>query len=171
MVIILGTHKSKGSLSGLFTYVTNQVTLAIFRQAAPVRTPLRYVDASQGAFDPYDSVVTCVQRHGEIDLFDNYVTCVRPKRGLSLLFHINYTITNASNEYLKLLPQPLEFVRAGYAWSGSLDNRGANGYYWSSTPYTGSGVNAYYLGFYSSNVYRGYTNRAYGFSLRCVLAD
>ena len=83
----------------------------------------------------------------------------------------NYTITNASNEYLKLLPQPLEFVRAGCAWSGSLYNRGANGYYWSSTPYTGSDVSAYYLDFSSGNVRRVNNVRANGFSLRCVLAS
>ena len=90
--------------------------------------------------------------------------------GICIILY-NYAITNASNEYLKLLPQPLEFVRAGDAWSGSLNYRGADGYYWSSTPYPGSDVYAYYLVFTSGYVRRYNYNRARGFSLRCVLAS
>lgn len=53
--------------------------------------------------------------------------------------------------------------------SGELANTSSNGYYWSSSPYYGGYGNAGYLYFYSGNVYPLYsTNRAYGFSVRCV---
>ena len=49
---------------------------------------------------------------------------------------------------------------------GTLDNRGTNGFYWSSTE---NGTNAFGLGFNSSAVSpAGSNSRTYGFSLRCI---
>ena len=51
--------------------------------------------------------------------------------------------------------------------NGALNNRGTNGYYWSSTQ---SGSNGGYLNFNSGNANMNNTNRTYGFSVRCVAA-
>ncbi len=52
--------------------------------------------------------------------------------------------------------------------AGSLNNRGNNGYYWSSTE---NSTNAYYLNFNSGNVNAtNNNNRANGFSVRCIAA-
>ena len=62
---------------------------------------------------------------------------------------------------------PVNFVYSGSVYSGSVSNRGSNGYYWSST--AGSSGNAYSLYFNSSNVYpsSGYDKYS-GFSVRCL---
>jgi len=49
--------------------------------------------------------------------------------------------------------------------TGALTNVGSNGNYWSSTV---SGTNARYLSFASSDAYMNASNRAYGFSVRCI---
>ncbi|MDR3118257.1 MAG: hypothetical protein LBU44_02355 [Mediterranea sp.] len=50
--------------------------------------------------------------------------------------------------------------------SGAFTNTDVSGYAWNCAV---SGVNAYYLGFYSSIVYPSNNNaRAYGLSVRCV---
>ena len=50
--------------------------------------------------------------------------------------------------------------------NGALVNVGSNGYYWSNAQ-SGSGF-ARYLGFLRNSVSLSATNRAYGFSVRCV---
>jgi len=49
---------------------------------------------------------------------------------------------------------------------GSLNNRGSNGYYWSSTQ--NSSTNGWNLNFNSSNSNMNNNNKANGFSLRCL---
>ena len=50
--------------------------------------------------------------------------------------------------------------------NAALNNVGTNGFYWSSTV---NSTNSHYLNFNSGNVNPGNsTNRAYGFSVRCV---
>ena len=63
---------------------------------------------------------------------------------------------------------PNNFVYSGYVDSGSVHNRGSDGYYWSSTASSGNG--AYYLTFYSSYVYPGSSSgrQYYGWSIRCL---
>ena len=62
------------------------------------------------------------------------------------------------------------FLLAGYYYSGSFNNGGSYGYYWSSTSY--SSTSAYSLIFSSSSVLSAdYYNRRGGFSVRCVLDD
>lgn len=62
------------------------------------------------------------------------------------------------------------FPAAGsrYYDDGNVGSRGDYGHYWSSRPYSN---NAYYLYFYSSNVFMNNTNRANGYSVRCVQDD
>ena len=53
--------------------------------------------------------------------------------------------------------------------SGELAGASSNGYYWSSSPYYGGNSYAGSLYFYSGHVYPLLnSNRAYGFSVRCV---
>lgn len=53
--------------------------------------------------------------------------------------------------------------------SGELANASSSGYYWSSSPYYGGNLGAGNLYFYSGDVYPLYSsNRAFGFSVRCV---
>ena len=47
--------------------------------------------------------------------------------------------------------------------NGSLNNPGAYGYYWSSSPYPGDSANAYRLRFFSDGVYLDYSIRSAGF--------
>ena len=56
----------------------------------------------------------------------------------------------------------------GGSWSGSFNFAGNYGYWWSSTEY--SGIIAWYrlLYYFNAQVYRGNSNKAYGFSCRCV---
>ena len=60
------------------------------------------------------------------------------------------------------------FVRGGLVYpGGTLRDAGNVGYYWSSVGRNSSA--AYYLYFYSGNVYPSFnTNRYYGQSVRCV---
>ena len=59
------------------------------------------------------------------------------------------------------------FLLAGYYTSGSFNDGGSYGYYWSATSY--SGTNGYLLYFYSGYVSPANDDyRRYGFSVRCV---
>ncbi|MCQ2171897.1 MAG: DUF1566 domain-containing protein [Bacteroidales bacterium] len=61
----------------------------------------------------------------------------------------------------------LFFPAAGYGNNGLLSKAGTNGYYWSSTLYSGSTDNAYYLSFRSGNVSpQSNYSRYDGFSVR-----
>jgi uncharacterized protein (TIGR02145 family) len=62
---------------------------------------------------------------------------------------------------------PLKLPAAGYRnnGTGALSAVGRSGYYWSSTV---SGANARRLGFGSSSAFMASSNRAYGFSVRCI---
>ena len=57
---------------------------------------------------------------------------------------------------------------AGCMDYSSLNDAGSGGYYWSSSLNTSYPSNAYYVGFYSSDVYRDYRNRGSGRSVRPV---
>ena len=62
----------------------------------------------------------------------------------------------------------LKLHAAGYLnyWIGSLDNRGSNGYYWSSSQYySGYGWGLHFKSGYC-NLY--YFSKAYGLSIRCI---
>ena len=65
---------------------------------------------------------------------------------------------------------PLYLARSGNINSGSFNNAGGYGYYWSST--VNNSEYARLLVFYSSNVNpENYNYRYYGFSVRCVLRE
>jgi hypothetical protein len=57
---------------------------------------------------------------------------------------------------------------AGYRYDSSLSSAGSNGYYWSSSLYTGYPYYAYDLSFYSDNVDWNNNNRYVGFTVRPV---
>ena len=66
------------------------------------------------------------------------------------------------------ISSPLFFARGGNVNSGSLNNQGSNGNYWSSRANSDTN-NAYNLNFNSSNVNpSNNNNRNNGFSVRCV---
>jgi uncharacterized protein (TIGR02145 family) len=78
--------------------------------------------------------------------------------GLSRFFHLVVTGDDRNRGF---------FPAAGNYNGTSLNNRGSNGYYWSSS-YNNSS-NAYNLNFNSSNVNpQNNNNRYYGFSVRAV---
>ncbi|MBR3122387.1 hypothetical protein IKF28_03025 [Candidatus Saccharibacteria bacterium] len=62
---------------------------------------------------------------------------------------------------------PNNFVHSGYVNGASLNSRGTDGFYWSST--VNSSNNAYSLRFYGTNVYLAtYGNEYYGRAIRCM---
>jgi uncharacterized protein (TIGR02145 family) len=71
------------------------------------------------------------------------------------------------NNALGAFNSALKLPVAGYRniSTGALANVGSRGIYWSSTV---SGTNARYLSFASSDAYMNASNRAYGFSVRCI---
>jgi uncharacterized protein (TIGR02145 family) len=79
----------------------------------------------------------------------------------------NERLSWSTNDYNGAYASPLKLTAGGYrnCSSGSLDDVGSHGYYWSSTV---SGTYARYLYFYSTNAYMYILSRAYGFSVRCV---
>ena len=72
-----------------------------------------------------------------------------------------------TNNALGAFNSALKLPVAGYRnyRTGALANVGSHGYYWSSTV---SGTTACFLRFSSSNATMGASNRAYGFSVRCI---
>ena len=67
----------------------------------------------------------------------------------------------------KINGNKLFFSTSGYGNGSSWINRGANGYYWSSSFYSSRG--ARYLYFFSGGVYpQDSSNRCYGFAVRAV---
>ncbi len=69
----------------------------------------------------------------------------------------------------KLRSYPNNFLYSGRIGSSSVSNRGATGYYWSST--AGGTVNAYYLQTNNVNTHPGTlnTNKCFGYSVRCLV--
>ena len=65
---------------------------------------------------------------------------------------------------------PINYLYSSYVYSGSLNNRGSRGYYWSSTAWSEDSAYSLYLG--SSSVRPGisndYGNKSYGRSVRCT---
>ena len=60
------------------------------------------------------------------------------------------------------------FALAGYFYNSTPTNQGSHGYYWSSTRYGNTSM--YYLYLNTSNVVPSdYSNRRYGYSIRCIL--
>jgi uncharacterized protein (TIGR02145 family) len=73
-----------------------------------------------------------------------------------------------SDKYFGDASKTLFLPASGFRYSGNglFYYQGAHGYYWSTSVI---GTTAYYLTFYSSNMYPANSNnRANGFSLRCV---
>lgn len=72
-----------------------------------------------------------------------------------------------SNNAAGAFASPLKLPVAGYrrSSSGTLGDGGSRGYYWSSTV---SGTSARYLHFNSSDANMYSSNRAFGFSVRCI---
>jgi hypothetical protein len=64
----------------------------------------------------------------------------------------------------------LKMHAAGYlnASIGSLSVRGSNGIYWSSSSYPINNSNGWYLQFYSTDCFIFFSNKANGFSSRCI---
>lgn len=88
------------------------------------------------------------------------------------LLTTSYGITSDVLGSQKTRSYPLSIIFSGYYnWaSGGLVNRGTNGAYWSSTPYTYT--SSHYLNSYSTNVGpQAGVNKTYGFTVRCVTRD
>ena len=60
---------------------------------------------------------------------------------------------------------------AGYSNGSSFTNTGYRGYYWSSTPSSGTSIYSWSATFYSGDLYPFSGGRNNGFSVRCVLGD
>jgi len=69
----------------------------------------------------------------------------------------------SSNDAAGAFASPLKLVLAGFRNSTPVSDN--HGYYWSSTK---NGIFAWFLTFYSSAVTMDSSNRAYGFSVRCL---
>ena len=76
--------------------------------------------------------------------------------------HDGYRITGPNGNSI-FLPA------AGYRYGSSSHFVGSFGHYWSSTPYESSTLDAYYLGFFSGHLSRGWDVRYDGLSVRPVL--
>lgn len=77
----------------------------------------------------------------------------------------NSYVTDGFN---KLRTAPLYYQRFGNVNGSSLNYLGSYGYYWSSTVYGANG--AYRLRFIDSNIWpSSFSNRGYGFSVRCMV--
>ncbi|MBR5854562.1 MAG: hypothetical protein IKY87_02635, partial [Paludibacteraceae bacterium] len=73
-----------------------------------------------------------------------------------------YKVTSKSNGNSIFLPA------AGYRYVSSLDGAGSDGYYWSSSLYTGTPYGAWLVYFSSGDVYGDFNYRYYGLSVRPV---
>ena len=76
---------------------------------------------------------------------------------------LSWSTNNAAGAFASALKLPLAGLRSSS--SGSLGGDGTYGYYWSSAV---SGIYSRYLYFYSSDAGMSTTNRALGFSVRCL---
>lgn len=80
----------------------------------------------------------------------------------------NPTAITASSQYNG---SQLFLPAAGRSRGSSVRSTGTEGYYWSSTPGSGSTGNSWYANFYSGYLYPTPNYRDRGFSVRCVLGD
>jgi hypothetical protein len=76
-----------------------------------------------------------------------------------------YKVTSKKSGYTN---KSIFLPAAGYRSGSSLGSAGSDGDYWSSSLLTVIPSDAWYVGFGSSNVYRDYYYRYYGFSVRPV---
>ena len=95
------------------------------------------------------------------ELIDNTTTQWTTINGVN---GYKFTSNSDSTKYI--------FLPAAGGWWDETFNRSPNsyGYYWSSGYYTAVQNSdwAYYMNFYSKNVYTSYTNRYSGFSIRPI---
>ena len=98
----------------------------------------------------------------------NYATNNTKSYGAITGAYLNITTnTSTSTGYQTLEAEPLNFGRYGYYSSGSLNNNGSYGVYWSATADGSS--NGYYLLYSTSSVSPQYSSRKYGgYLVRCV---
>ena len=90
-------------------------------------------------------------------------------KSYNTLIRTAYGLTATNSDSTLLNNSTMSFVRLGYYRYdyGSLNGRGDHGNYWSSTAY--SSVLSHYLNFLSGNLNPQHgTNRAIGYSIRCV---
>ena len=76
-----------------------------------------------------------------------------------------YKVTSKKSGYTN---KSIFLPAAGYRSDSSLSKAGSTGYYWSSSLYTDYPYDAWGVIFYSGRVFRDYSNRVYGFSVRPV---
>ncbi len=74
--------------------------------------------------------------------------------------------SSSASDSTKIRGAPYNFPYAGYVNSGSLNDVGSGGHYWSSTAYGSN--RAYDLYFSSNTVDTDYNYRYFGFSVRCI---
>lgn len=60
---------------------------------------------------------------------------------------------------------------AGYFSAAGINGAGTYGYYWSSTPHSGTTSSSWYAFFYGGSLRPTNHSRSYGFPVRCVLGD
>ncbi|NDB35106.1 MAG: hypothetical protein EB023_07105, partial [Flavobacteriia bacterium] len=80
----------------------------------------------------------------------------------------NERLSWSNNNSIGAFTSSLKWTRSGHRrrWdSGSLNSVGTRGDYWSNTI---TGTNSRYMNFVNSNAYVSDTNRAFGFSVRCI---
>jgi uncharacterized protein (TIGR02145 family) len=122
-----------------------------------------WLDASKTANDPCPTgfrVPTNAQWSGVLNAALNTIT----RTGSWSNSETNFTTAiSFGTSTVKTLTLPAAGFRSYY--DGTLTNRGANGGYWSSTE---NDSFAWYLGFNSSSANTSNSNRASGFSVRCV---
>jgi uncharacterized protein (TIGR02145 family) len=122
-----------------------------------------WLDASKTANDPCPTgfrVPTYAQWSGVSNTALNTIT----RTGSWSNSETNFTTAiSFGTSTVKTLTLPAAGFRSYY--DGTLTNRGANGGYWSSTE---NDSFAWYLGFNSSSANTSNSNRASGFSVRCV---
>ena len=98
---------------------------------------------------------------------DSNLALRRSMRILSLPpFFVFWVWANTYTTGSTLVSSPFLAVYGGYYNNSTFNLGGADGFYWSSTAYDGSG--AYRLGFTSGNANINYSGKRSGFSVRCV---
>ena len=86
----------------------------------------------------------------------------------------SYNGTSVNGRLFTLKTDPtkqLFFPAAGYAEGGSMVVQSSGGLYWSSSLYTSSSYNAYYLSFLSQGIMVQHGERCYGFSVRGIISN